>query len=218
MSANTVKPTLRPKREKKVVENAEFDAFARRIVRAYARRVADGDIEALTALRTLSTTVDTATRDAVQGLRRFGYSWADIAARLGVTRQAAQMRWGARDDCGRLDPRILQHGMGITVAQLVAVFTDHHPGTPAATTCPACAYTYPPGATDCPTNAVVRPLLYQRRNEDKPAVSRLSRDQYVDLHDRRVARANRAAERQTASAPPSFDSAGALFDHTHGGQ
>ena len=25
----------------------------------------------------------------------FGYSWADIAARLGVTRQAAQQRWGA---------------------------------------------------------------------------------------------------------------------------
>lgn len=80
-----------------MVENREFDAFARRIVRAYARRVADGDIEALPALRDLATTVDTALHDAVTGLRQFGYSWADIGNRIGVTRQAAQMRWGARD-------------------------------------------------------------------------------------------------------------------------
>jgi len=80
-----------------VVENREFDAFARRILRAYARRVADGDIEALPALRDLASTVDIALQDAVTGLRQFGYSWAEIAARLGVTRQAAQMRWGQRE-------------------------------------------------------------------------------------------------------------------------
>ncbi len=28
------------------------------------------------------------------GLRGFGYSWAEIATRLGITRQAAQQRWG----------------------------------------------------------------------------------------------------------------------------
>ncbi len=27
-------------------------------------------------------------------LRGIGYSWADIALRLGITRQAAQQRWG----------------------------------------------------------------------------------------------------------------------------
>ena len=80
-----------------MVENREFDAFARRILRAYARRVADGDIEALPALRDLASTVDIALQDAVTGLRQFGYSWAEIAARLGVTRQAAQMRWGQRE-------------------------------------------------------------------------------------------------------------------------
>jgi hypothetical protein len=210
--------TTRRKRDKQVVENPQFDAFARRIVRAYARRVANGDIEALSALRHLSTTVDTATRDAIQGLRAFGYSWSDIAARLGVTRQAAQMRWGNHPtDCGRLDPRLLQHGLGLTVAQLVAVFIDHHAGTPAALLCPTCDYTYPPGGTDCPTNAVVRPLLYKRRNEDPQAMRRLSPDQLCDLHDRRLARANRAAER-TASAIPTSDSAAPLFDHTTGGQ
>jgi hypothetical protein len=86
-----------PKTARKTVETDEFDAFARRNVRAYARRVAAGDIEALTALHQLSSTVDSATADAIRGLRAFGYSWTDIAARLGVTRQAAQMRWGIRE-------------------------------------------------------------------------------------------------------------------------
>jgi hypothetical protein len=86
-----------------VVENREFDGFARRIVRAYARRVATGDVEALPALRDLGSTVDAALRDAVTGLRGLGYSWAEIASRLGISRQAAQMRWG-RTSLENLDP------------------------------------------------------------------------------------------------------------------
>ena len=94
MGANTVKRPLTPKRRRDVVENDEYAAFARRIVRAYARRVATGDIEALADMTTLAADIEAAIRVAVIGLRNFGYSWADIAARLGVTRQAAQQRWG----------------------------------------------------------------------------------------------------------------------------
>ena len=94
MNANTVKRPLTPTRRRDVVENDEYAAFARRIVRAYARRVATGDIEAVAELVTFSAHIDDAIREAVGGLRTFGYSWADIAARLGVTRQAAQQRWG----------------------------------------------------------------------------------------------------------------------------
>ena len=94
MSANNVKRALTPKRRRDVVENDEYAAFARRIVRAYARRVATGDIEALADMTTLAADIEAAIRVAVIGLRNFGYSWADIAARLGVTRQAAQQRWG----------------------------------------------------------------------------------------------------------------------------
>jgi hypothetical protein len=36
------------------------------------------------------------TQDPVIGLRNAGYSWAEIAARLGVTRQATQQRWRHR--------------------------------------------------------------------------------------------------------------------------
>jgi hypothetical protein len=93
---NTVKTRLTPEPARPVVENDQYAAFTRRILRAYARRVATGDIESLTLLTDLADDIETATRSAVLGLRAFGYSWADIGSRLGVTRQAAQQRWGAQ--------------------------------------------------------------------------------------------------------------------------
>jgi len=95
-SPDTVKTTLTPDRAPRVVENDEYAAFARRVLRAYARRVADGDVEALTLMLGLSAEIDTAIAQAVTGLRGSGYSWAEIGSRLGITRQAAQQRWGAR--------------------------------------------------------------------------------------------------------------------------
>ena len=93
-SQNTVKTTLTPNRTGRVVENDQYAAFARRVLRAYARRVATGDVEALTLMLGLSAEIDTAISQAVSGLRQFGYSWAEIGSRLGITRQAAQQRWG----------------------------------------------------------------------------------------------------------------------------
>jgi hypothetical protein len=89
---------LTPERARRLVENDQYAAFARRILRAYARRIADGDVEALTLMLGLSAELDTAIGQAVTGLRAFGYSWADIGSRLGITRQAAQQRWADRKD------------------------------------------------------------------------------------------------------------------------
>jgi hypothetical protein len=80
MGENAVKPALPRKRGKRVVENYEYDKFTRRILAAYARRVAAGDVEFLRCLASLSSDVDKVTREAVRGLREFGYSWAEIAA------------------------------------------------------------------------------------------------------------------------------------------
>ena len=91
-----VKKPLTPDRRTRLVENDDYAAFARRILRAYARRVADGDVEALTLMLGLSAEIDTAIAQAVTGLRGSGYSWAEIGSRLGITRQAAWQRWGAR--------------------------------------------------------------------------------------------------------------------------
>ena len=94
MTGSRVKARLTANRRRDVVENDEYAAFTRRVLRAYARRVAGGDIEALTAMVTLADHLETAIRIAVIGLREHGYSWTDIAARLGITRQAAHQRWG----------------------------------------------------------------------------------------------------------------------------
>jgi hypothetical protein len=84
-----------PKRRRRQVENDEYGAFVRRVLRAYARRVGDGDVEALILMTSLADQIDAAIAEAVKGLRACGYSWADIGSRLGITRQAAQQRWGA---------------------------------------------------------------------------------------------------------------------------
>jgi hypothetical protein len=91
----SVNKPLTAKPRRRVTENNEYAAFIRRVIRAYTRRVTAGDIDALTDMARLADELDIATAHAVTGLRtRHGYSWADIAARLGITRQAAQQRWG----------------------------------------------------------------------------------------------------------------------------
>ena len=93
-SQSAVNPRVTPHRPRPVVENDEYAAFIRRVLRAYSRRVAAGDIEAITAMTALADQLDNAITDAITSLRDFGHSWAAIARPLGVTRQAAQQRWG----------------------------------------------------------------------------------------------------------------------------
>jgi hypothetical protein len=91
----TVKGGLTPNRPRRVVENDEFTAFSRRILRAAGRRIAAGDVESLPALAQLADELEAAIVDAVAGLRVAGYSWTEIAGRLGVSKQAAHQRWSA---------------------------------------------------------------------------------------------------------------------------
>ena len=89
-----VNRSLTPKRPRRVVENDEYAAFLRRVIRAYSRRVGSGDIDAIAQMAALADHLDIAIGDAITGLRSIGYSWADVALRLGVTRQAVLQRWG----------------------------------------------------------------------------------------------------------------------------
>ena len=91
---SNVNKRLTPRKRRRVVENDEYTAFLRRAIRALARRVSGGDIEAITEMAALSGDIDNAIHKAVTGLRNRGYSWAEIGTRLGVTRQAAQQRYG----------------------------------------------------------------------------------------------------------------------------
>ena len=76
-----------------VGENSAYTAFCSRAIRAVGRRVADGDVDALIDLAHLAHNLDQALAAAVIGLRAYGYSWNEIATRLGTTRQTAQQRW-----------------------------------------------------------------------------------------------------------------------------
>lgn len=89
-----VKGALTPNRAGRVIETSEFAAFARRIVKAYGRRIGSGDVEALPDLLALANEIDGVIVQSVAGLRAEGYSWGEIGARLGTTRQAAQQRFG----------------------------------------------------------------------------------------------------------------------------
>src|SRR6185312_3728061 len=66
-----VKKPLTPKRPYRVVENGEYAAFLRRVISAYSRRVAAGDIEAITTMVRLADDLEDATRQAINELNAF---------------------------------------------------------------------------------------------------------------------------------------------------
>jgi len=80
-------------RRGKVYGNDEFAAFYRRIVRAFMRRVGDGDIEGLAELVNLANDAELAAGEAARQLVQQGYSWADVGKVLGTSRQAAHKRF-----------------------------------------------------------------------------------------------------------------------------
>ena len=95
MRPRHVNRTMTRKRRTMAVENDGYAAFLRRVLRAYARRIAAGDIDSFTEMAAIAAEMDQILRQAVAGLRAAGFSWADIAARTGTTRQAAWKRWAA---------------------------------------------------------------------------------------------------------------------------
>lgn len=66
-----------------------------RMIRAAGRRVADADDVDLADMAKLRDELDAAIAAAVTGQRaKHGRSWADVARPFGITKQAAQQRWG----------------------------------------------------------------------------------------------------------------------------
>ena len=78
------------------VETPDYVAFARRIIRAAGKRVAEGDEWELAELLSLRDEVEDAITTAVGGMRERGESWQYIADGLGVKRQSAQERYGEK--------------------------------------------------------------------------------------------------------------------------
>ena len=88
-----------PRQDGRVTENSEYFAFLSRIVRAGGRRVVEtGDVDSLTHLAAIGRELDAIVGQVVYALRADSppYSDAEIAARLGVSRQAVRQRWPHR--------------------------------------------------------------------------------------------------------------------------
>jgi len=84
-------------RRRQQYENDEYAQMMRRMLAGWFRRCAEGDPSDLTELLNASQMLDQGIRSAVEGQRsRFGTSWAEIGAAAGITRQAAQQRWGSK--------------------------------------------------------------------------------------------------------------------------
>lgn len=81
---------------KPISDHAKYLGMCRRVLRALARRVGDSDPEDLALMLQLRDTLDDTIAQAVQAQREAGFTWAQIAAPCGVTRQAAYQQWGKR--------------------------------------------------------------------------------------------------------------------------
>ncbi len=90
----SVKRALTAKRAR---EHGEYVGMLRRMIRACGRRIGDADEVDLADMLTLRDELETAIAEAVRGQRARGESWAYIGRGLGVSRQAAQMRYGYVD-------------------------------------------------------------------------------------------------------------------------
>ena len=95
---NTQPHTSRPARQR-YRETPEFTGMVTRGARALGQRVASGEVENLGQFARAQEALVLAKWQAIQGLRDFGYSWAEIGDSLGITRQAAH-KWH-RDNAGR---------------------------------------------------------------------------------------------------------------------
>ena len=79
-------------------EAADMGKFMRRVARAMVRRAEGGELDAVRELRTTHKAIGDALNDAARAAHDAGYTWADIAAELGMTKQAAHKRWAEGDD------------------------------------------------------------------------------------------------------------------------
>lgn len=90
------------KRAKKLREARELASALRRFSRALVKRAGEGDLEALEALMQAKQAMDVAVGEAARALNqpciyvggtKVGYSWSDIGAAVGISRQQAHRQW-----------------------------------------------------------------------------------------------------------------------------
>lgn len=88
-----------PRKHTKVQkDNQEYLAFARRMLRAYGRRVMAEDPSTLAELMTLAAELDDVITRSARSLHDQGWSWGEIGEETGLSRGAARKRWAAAEE------------------------------------------------------------------------------------------------------------------------
>jgi predicted TIM-barrel enzyme len=113
-----VNKSLTPKRPPRVVENDEYAAFLRRVIRAYSRRVAAGDIEAITDLAATAEEMDGEETILIIGTLRYtGTGWRTTGDALLASTAADQAR--RRRETGR-EELAHEHGASVNAQRQAA--------------------------------------------------------------------------------------------------
>jgi hypothetical protein len=100
---------VRGQRAERRTETGEFGAMVVRMIAAMAHRVGASDIDEFGALWEVRIEANRAAAAAIDELRAKGFSWAQIAAEAGVSRQAlCQWRKRRPGSSGCNDPLTLE--------------------------------------------------------------------------------------------------------------
>jgi hypothetical protein len=78
------------------IENDEYAAMMGRLLRAWRRRLEAADEWDLAEFASFALEVDLELVSVVAAWRTDGRSWAEVGRALGISRQAAQQRFGPR--------------------------------------------------------------------------------------------------------------------------
>lgn len=81
---------------KRTYEAPDMAAFMKRTAKAMARRAAEGDLEALAAMREVQVALTEALAAGAAGAHEFGYSWTEVGREMGISRQAARQQFGQK--------------------------------------------------------------------------------------------------------------------------
>ncbi len=87
-------PAATATKPKRYRETSDFAAMMSRMVKAFGRRVASGDIASLALMAETRAELDAAIDATVARLYlEHDYSWTEIGRDLGITRQAARQKY-----------------------------------------------------------------------------------------------------------------------------
>ncbi len=89
---------IRGQRAERHAETGEFGRAAIRMIRAMAKRVGASDIAEFGAMWEVMTEAEAAVTAAIDDLRAAGFSWAEIGAKVGWSRQRLTQRRQRREE------------------------------------------------------------------------------------------------------------------------